>query len=118
MHIQQCRKAAVPYVIHDLSVSQVLTQYSVDRGALLRRDGLVFADLVRWISRLFWCEVVGQDIQSQCFECKCMHSMLCSSTGMIASLTMNSSAPVDKLVLFSCAVFVVAHDVVHLHVQQ
>ena len=88
----------VEYEVSHFGISQILSQDSVDPAALFSRNGYfsclrVFANLVCGVITLFRCEIVGKQIQSQCFEASCFpwrFSMLCSSAGRFSMLCSNA----------------------------
>ncbi len=109
----------VEYEVGHSIVSQVLSQDCVNPAALFTRDFYfsclrVFADLVFVVITLLRCELVAEQINSQCFEA--LFSMLCSSAGTSSaggSVLVDFSAPFDKRGVFTLAVFSATHDVEH-----
>ena len=120
------------YEMADSGISQVLSQDGVDRAALFRREGFVFAKLVHGVLSLCLRKLICQNILSQCSEGSREFSMLCSSAVRFSmlcssavrfsvlsgsadrfSMASNSSAPIAKPLLFSSASFVARHNTLH-----
>ena len=117
--MEECRNAMVEYESHYFALSQVLSQEHVNQTPLLVRDGYfsclrVFANLVFVLITLVRCELGAKQINSQCFEG--IVNMLCSSAGTRSVggfVVVDSSAPFDKRVLFTEALFIASHDIEH-----
>ena len=93
----------VEYELRHSSISQILSQHSVDPAALLCRNDYfsclpVMLNLVFVVIFLCRCEIVRQQIYSQRFE---------------ASMLLDSSAPIGKGSFFTYAFFIPRHDIPH-----
>ena len=91
----------VEYELGHSSISQILSQHTVDPAALLCRKGYfsclpVPLNLVSVVILLCRCEIVGKQIYSQRFE---------------ASMLLDSFAPIGKGSFFTYAFFIPRHDI-------